>query len=108
NAVSGNGAFFVSIVHDATGQSAAARNSPLSDRVFEQLREQVVTGLLEPGSRLRVRDLAEQVGTSAMPVREAVRRLVESGLAEHEPYKGARVRRLDLAELESAYEVRIL
>lgn len=57
---------------------------------------------------MRVRDLAESVGTSVMPVREAVRRLVESGLAEHEPYKGARVRALDAVELENAYNVRIL
>lgn len=76
--------------------------------MFALLREWIVNGQLQPGYRLRIRDLAERVGTSVMPVREAVRRLVESGLAVHEPYKGATVRGLDVSELEHAYDVRIL
>lgn len=57
---------------------------------------------------MRVRDVAELVGTSVMPVREAIGRLVEAGLAVHEPYKGARVLGIDVAELEQAYDARIL
>jgi DNA-binding GntR family transcriptional regulator len=55
-----------------------------------------------------VRDLAEQVGTSVMPVREAIRRLEESGLATREPHKGAVVKSLSVDELVQTYEVRIL
>ncbi len=65
-------------------------------------------GELPAGARLRVRDLATQVGTSVMPVREAIRRLEEAGLAERVPHKGAVVKRLTLAELEHVYDVRIL
>lgn len=82
--------------------------APLAEQVFDTLRGWIVNGDLPPGYRLRVRDLAESVGTSVMPVREAIRRLVESGLAVHEPYKGASVRRLEVAELEQAYDARIL
>ncbi|MDO5696437.1 MAG: GntR family transcriptional regulator [Dermatophilus congolensis] len=88
--------------------STAVQAAPLADQVFNTLHGWIVDGELRPGQRLRVRDLAEAVGTSVMPVREAIRRLVESGLAESEPYKGARVRRLDVDELEHAYDVRIL
>ncbi|MDL9938651.1 GntR family transcriptional regulator [Gordonia sp. ABSL1-1] len=88
--------------------SSTVAASPLADQVFETLRGWIVSGQLAPGYRLRVRDIADLVGTSVMPVREAIRRLVESGLAIHEPYKGARVRGLDTAELEHAYDVRIL
>lgn len=82
--------------------------APLAEQVFDTLRGWIINGELEPGQRLRVRDVATAVGTSVMPVREAIKRLVDSGLAEHEPYKGARVRSLDIAELEHTYDVRIL
>src|SRR5918999_1497496 len=67
-----------------------------------------MSGELPAGSRLRVRDLAEQVGTSVMPVREAIRRLEEAGLAEREPHKGAVVKGLTLEELVHVYDVRRL
>lgn len=68
----------------------------------------ILNGDLPAGSRLRVRDLAEQVGTSVMPVREAIRRLEEAGLAEREPHKGAVVKNLSLEELIHVYDVRRL
>ena len=67
-----------------------------------------MSGELPAGARLRVRDLAEQVGTSVMPVREAIRRLEEAGLAERVPHKGAVVKGLTLTELVHVYDVRIL
>jgi DNA-binding GntR family transcriptional regulator len=67
-----------------------------------------MSGELPAGARLRVRDLALQVGTSVMPVREAIRRLEEAGLAERVPHKGAVVKGLTLTELEHVYDVRIL
>jgi DNA-binding GntR family transcriptional regulator len=82
--------------------------SLLTDRVFTAIHEAIMSGDLPAGARLRVRDLAMQVGTSVMPVREAIRRLEEAGLAERVPHKGAVVKRLTLAELEHVYDVRIL
>ena len=80
----------------------------LTDQVYAALREAIMSGELPAGSRLRVRDLAEQVGTSVMPVREAIRRLEEAGLAEREPHKGAVVKTLTLEELVHVYDVRRL
>ena len=67
-----------------------------------------MNGELPAGSRLRVRDLAEQVGTSVLPVREAIRRLEEAGLAERSPHKGAVVKGLTYEELVHVYDVRRL
>jgi DNA-binding GntR family transcriptional regulator len=78
----------------------------LTDQVYAALREAIMSGELPPGSRLRVRDIAEQVGTSVMPVREAIRRLEEAGLAAREPHKGAVVKALTLEELVHVYDVR--
>ncbi|NUT55926.1 MAG: GntR family transcriptional regulator [Thermoleophilia bacterium] len=80
----------------------------MTDQVYAVLHQAIVSGELPAGSRLRVRDLAAQVGTSVMPVREAIRRLEEAGLAEREPHKGAVVKGLTLEELVHVYGVRRL
>jgi DNA-binding GntR family transcriptional regulator len=80
----------------------------LTDQVYAILHQAIISGELPAGSRLRVRDVAEQVGTSVMPVREAIRRLEEAGLAEREPHKGAVVKGLTLEELVHVYDVRRL
>lgn len=80
----------------------------LTDRVFELIHDAIMSGELPAGAQLKVRDLADQVGTSVMPVREAIRRLEESGLAVREPHKGAVVKTLTQPELIHTYEVRTL
>jgi DNA-binding GntR family transcriptional regulator len=80
----------------------------LTDQVYAVLHQAIMSGDLPAGSRLRIRDLAEQVGTSVMPVREAIRRLEEAGLAEREPHKGAVVKELTLEELVHVYDSRRL
>ena len=80
----------------------------LTDQVDGVLHHAILNGELPAGSRLRIRDRAEQVGTSVMPVREAIRRLEEAGLAEREPHKGAVVKGLTLEELVHVYGVRRL
>lgn len=79
----------------------------LADQVYERIHQAIMSGELPAGARLRVRDLAAQVGTSVMPVREALRRLQEAGLAEGSPHRGAVVKQLTLEELVHVYEVRL-
>jgi DNA-binding GntR family transcriptional regulator len=88
--------------------SRRAEPTLLTDQVYSMIHEAIMNGELPAGSRLRVRDLAEQVGTSVLPVREAIRRLEEAGLAERSPHKGAVVRELTLEELVHVYDVRRL
>jgi DNA-binding GntR family transcriptional regulator len=88
--------------------SKRAEPSLLTDQVYSMIHEAIMSGDLPAGTRLRIRELAAQVGTSVMPVREAIRRLEEAGLAERVPHKGAVVRGLTLAELVHVYDVRRL
>ncbi|MDQ0212436.1 GntR family transcriptional regulator [Arthrobacter bambusae] len=88
--------------------SQRAEPTLLTDQVYSMIRAAILSGDLPSGSRLKVRDLAEQVGTSVMPVREAIRRLEEIGLAEREPHKGAVVKTLTFEELIHVYDVRRL
>jgi DNA-binding GntR family transcriptional regulator len=79
----------------------------VADQVYETLRTAILTGELAGGSPLRVRDVAEMVGTSVMPVREAIRRLEETGLATRvAAHRGAVVREFTVGELIHIYEVR--
>ena len=74
---------------------AAAKESFLAQRVFEQRREQIQTGKLSPGTRLVNRKMAIELGTSMVPVREALNRLTSEGLLEHLPGGGNFVRKLN-------------
>ncbi|MFD1545859.1 GntR family transcriptional regulator [Nonomuraea guangzhouensis] len=80
----------------------------MTDQVFKAIRAAIMNGEMPAGYRLRIRDIAAQVGTSVMPVREAIRRLEEAGLAERVPHKGAVVKGLGLTELAHLYDVRRL
>ncbi|MFJ4029079.1 GntR family transcriptional regulator [Paenarthrobacter sp. NPDC089989] len=80
----------------------------VADQVYEVLENAILTGSLEAGSPLRVRDLAGMVGTSVMPVREAIRRLEEAGLATRIPHKGAVVKTFTATELIHIYDVRTI
>lgn len=84
-----------------------ARIDSAADVVTRELFEAIIYGRLAPGSPLRLKDLAELLGTSMMPVREALNRLAATGLVELEPRKGARVRDLTLVDLEDTYFTRL-
>ncbi|MGW6402562.1 GntR family transcriptional regulator [Streptomyces sp. NPDC055134] len=91
------------------GVSKRVEPSPsMADQVYAVLHTAITSGEYPAGYRLRIRDLAAEVGTSEMPVREAIRRLEEAGFAERVPHKGAVVKGLQLAELLHVYEVRRL
>ncbi len=80
----------------------------VSDQVYDVLANKIFSGELSANSPLRIRDIAEEMGTSAMPVREAIGRLVKNGLAVSMPNRGARVREFTTKELIDIYDVRAL
>lgn len=93
------------------GSSPAFAVTPtlVADQVYEALRTAILTGELAGGSPLRVRDVAAMVGTSVMPVREAIRRLEETGLATRvAAHRGAVVREFTVGELIHIYNVRAI
>lgn len=79
---------------------------PLRDIVFESIREAIITGELEPGERLMEIQMAEELGVSRTPVREAIRRLELEGFVVMIPRKGAYVASLSLKDLADVFEIR--
>jgi len=84
------------------------RTTLVAEQVYDVLATAIFSGELAGGSRLRVRELADSVGTSQMPVRDALRRLEENGLVTTLPHRGARVREFSTLELIDIYDVRKL
>jgi len=88
-------------------EGAATAHRTLADRAFGALHDAIVTGALAPGERLPIEELGEALGMSAMPIREALRRLDAAGLVENIPHRGARVTELSIADLADVYEARL-
>jgi DNA-binding GntR family transcriptional regulator len=88
------------VTTDAVIAPAASR------RVADHLRSEILGGAIGPGERVRQEDIAQRLGASRLPVREALRMLEAEGLVEHEANKGARVPRLGMHEVDVMYRMR--
>ena len=79
---------------------------PLRDVVFQTLRQAILTGELKPGERLMEIHLANRLGVSRTPVREAIRMLTLEGLVTMITRRGAEVSRISRQDISDVLEVR--
>lgn len=79
---------------------------PLRDVVFQTLRQAILRGEISPGERLMEIHLAQKLGVSRTPVREAIRMLELEGLVTTVPRKGTVVAEITISDLEDVLEVR--
>ena len=86
---------------------APVASPSLSDAIYRQLCERLMRGQLKPEQRLKIRDLAQALGVSETPVREAIFQLVRDGAVELKPRHYLRVRRLSLAQYMELREIRL-
>ena len=77
----------------------------LRDRAYEAIRDAIVAGEIEPGAVVRDAELAERLGLSRAPVREAFSRLVDEGLLESKPQSYTRVTPLVASDVRDAAAV---
>jgi DNA-binding GntR family transcriptional regulator len=106
-------------VVDTVAQRDAQRGAPhggprpaatpsRTEAVLEAIKHSILTGELSPGQALVESDLAERLGVSKTPVREALKTLAGSGLVEMLPYKGVTVRAVDRQAARAIYDMRLL
>ena len=88
--------------------SADTSESPLREVVASQLRALILGGELKPGERLVEGQLAERLGVSRNPVREAMRSLEATGLIDVVPRRGAHVATIDTCAVHHIQQIRIL
>lgn len=86
-------------------EPSAVKRNPLTSQVTEQLRRDILLGVIPSGSRVTVQTIAERYNTSAIPVRETLRTLHGENLIIMHPYRGATVRTIDAKFIEGMYDI---
>ena len=94
------------MLEDSNFQVTMSEYLPLRDVVFNTLRHAILKGELEPGERLMEIALAQKLGVSRTPIREAIRKLELEGLVVMVPRKGAEVADITEKDLRDVLEVR--
>ena len=90
----------------ADGLDGAPVSKVASHRIAEHLRDQILSGELAPGARIRQEEVASALGASRLPVREALRILQSQGLVVIRANAGAWVSEMDLDECQVTYKMR--
>lgn len=80
----------------------------VTERLVTAMRSRILSGDLEPGSRIVVDDIRNRYNVSHIPVREALRYLEGEGLIRNVPNHGARVTELSAAEIDGLYDLRLI
>ena len=79
---------------------------PLREMVYEELKIQILTGAIVPGTRMMEVELAETMGVSRTPIREAIRKLEKEGLVTIRPRRGAYASSISTQDMLEILEVR--
>lgn len=95
----------VSTSHPLNGDSL--KRESLQQQIFENLRNAIVSGVYRPGEVISSRGLADQLGVSAMPVREALTRLTTEGVLESTPSRTLRLRVLRAQDFDEITAIRV-
>ncbi|WP_167577615.1 GntR family transcriptional regulator [Ammoniphilus sp. YIM 78166] len=77
-----------------------------SDRVYEFLKEKILTASYKPRDRIVIREISRLLGVSDIPVREAIQKLSSEGLLETKSHRGARVAAINLKNLKEIFLIR--
>jgi DNA-binding GntR family transcriptional regulator len=91
-----------------TGRVPPINLEPVAKQVSDVLRQWILSGRLAAGQHLRQDAIAEELGVSRVPVREALLTLEAEGLITRQKYRGAFVADLSLAEVQETYLLRVL
>ncbi|HEX4189946.1 MAG TPA: GntR family transcriptional regulator [Marmoricola sp.] len=91
----------------SVGEQPNEHDEPLSQRLYRAIRGKIITGELQPGSRLRERELAEEFGVSRVPLREAFPQLEADGFISSSLRRGVSVTTLTLRDVDELFEARL-
>lgn len=97
----------VTVVEDAASPWPALKPETLVDKVIQTVIEAAARGTILPGDRIVETDLAQRLGISRIPIREALRILESQGVVVNEPYKGIRLTPVTSDRIDHLIEARI-
>jgi DNA-binding GntR family transcriptional regulator len=96
------------VVDDIAAAIAPVERETLNDRVYRQMKDSIMAGAFRPGQELTLRSVADALGTSLMPVRDALRRLVTERALEALPSRKIAIPILDKEKFLELRRIRIL
>lgn len=96
----------IDLLSSTAADAADAPAGTLASSAYAQLRQEIIGGVLVPGSRLHIRQLCERFGIGLSPMREALNRLSAEGLARQFDQRGFRVAPLDVEDLRDLTRMR--
>lgn len=82
------------------------KTEPLYNSAYLQIKKDIMTGRYQPGKRLTDKELADQLGISRTPIREALKQLIKEGLLSNEHNKGVSVFSPTLQDIAEIYVLR--
>ncbi|MEU8225200.1 GntR family transcriptional regulator [Kribbella sp. NPDC048915] len=91
---------------ESTAQTRTTDNGHTADEAYRLIREQILTGRRAGGEWLREGELADSIGVSRTPIREALRRLTAEGLVRHERNRGVQVQMWTVRDLDEIFSLR--
>src|SRR5690554_1198871 len=89
-----------------TDALSAIKTERVTDTVYQLLRERIIEGVFEPGTKINVDEIARQLDVSRTPVHEALSLLAVDGLVEVKPRRGTFVSELTLRDYEETLDIR--
>ncbi|MBS7696798.1 MULTISPECIES: GntR family transcriptional regulator [unclassified Chelatococcus] len=92
----------------AGGEDDRLLSETIVARLAQRLREEILSGDLPFGTRLKLRELSDRFGVSQMPIRDALVKLSSEGLVELQPNRGAAVRKIDHQFIENMFDIRMM
>jgi DNA-binding GntR family transcriptional regulator len=87
--------------------NGASDGRNLSEQAYDQIRRDILQGVLFPGEKLQIEAVSERYGIGAVPIREALNRLSSEGLVERRSHRGFSVTEISMADLEELVKTRI-
>lgn len=87
--------------------SKSSNHTLLSDQVYHLLRDNILGGIFKPGERLDVGAMAEQIGVSQTPVKEALAALAQEGLVEIRARSGTFVAQINVRDMIEVFDIRV-
>ena len=87
--------------------NATTRRGTTANHIRDQLKDEIMSGRIEEGTRLKQNAIAEQFHTSRVPVREALKQLEAEGLVKFHPRRGAEVSRIEFSEFLEMFDIRV-
>ena len=92
-------------VLDRVSEPIPIRRKPFTEQAYEQIKQRILSNALPPGTQVLEQQLADDLGMSRTPVREAAMRLAREGLVEVRPRHGIRVLPISAADMREIYEI---